>query len=61
MSHLTDNNTTYFKHMRRAISLCGQSLKASACFLIHAFIPDVFEYTGSDIIKKMSDELNLKT
>jgi hypothetical protein len=55
MGHLKENNITYFKHFTRSIVFASQSLKASITFTIHAFFPDLFTDTGSNIIKELRE------
>lgn len=58
ISHIKENNTTYFVHMRRALSLSFKSLKASVSLFIHAMYPNMFEYTGSNLIKECITEFD---
>lgn len=55
-SHLEEYNITYCEHFKRSMSFAGKSLKASVIFVIHAFCPNVFTDTGSNIIKKLNEE-----
>ena len=52
-SHLEEHNVSYIQHFKRSMYFAGQSLKASIVFIIHAFIPNVFTDTGSNIIKEL--------
>ena len=45
---------TYFEHMTGALYYSLLSLQASFAFLIHAFYPDIFTETGSNIINKLN-------
>lgn len=56
ISHIKENNTTYFVHMRRALSLSFKSLQASIALFVHAMYPNIFEYTGSNLIKECMKE-----
>jgi len=58
ISHIKENNTTYFVHMRRALSLSLKTLSASIALFIHAVYPNIFEYTGSNIIKECVKEFD---
>jgi len=58
--HLKKNNQTYFEHFKDSISYSGKSFKASLYFLVHAFIPDLFQYTGSAIIYDLHDTIQTK-
>ncbi len=52
--HLIQKNMTYFEHMTGALYYSLLSLQASFAFLIHAFYPDIFTETGSNIINKLN-------
>lgn len=58
--HLKKNNQTYFQHLSQTLSYSGRSFKASFYFLIHAFIPDLFEYNGSTTLYSLTDTIKLK-
>ena len=58
ISHIKENNTTYFVHMRRAFSLSLKTLQASIALFIHAVYPNIFEYTGSSLIKECIKEFD---
>lgn len=58
ISHIKENNTTYFVHMRRALSLSFKSLRASIALFVHAMYPNIFEYTGSNLIKECMKEFD---
>ena len=51
MNHLQKHNISYFAHMKHSLYYSYQSIKASTFFFIHAFIPDIFEYSGSKTIR----------
>jgi hypothetical protein len=52
--HLTETNTTYIEHMQHAFYYSVRSLQASIMFFIHGIFPDIFTYSGSNIIKKLN-------
>ena len=54
MSHLSDNDISYFEHLKRSMKYSGKSIKASFFFFIHAIFPNVFETNGSDTIKEFT-------
>lgn len=58
ISHIKENNTTYFVHLRRALSLSFKSLQASIALFVHAIYPNIFEYTGSNLIKECVREFD---
>lgn len=58
ISHIKEKNTTYFVHMRRALSLSFKTLQASIALFVHAMYPNIFEYTGSNLIKDCVKEFD---
>ena len=50
IDHIKKEETDYFSHMRRALSISLRLLGASLALSIHAFFPNKFKYTGSSII-----------
>lgn len=57
IKHIKENNTTYFSHMRRALSMSIKAGFASIALLIHSIFPNIFEKTGSNTINKLYIEL----
>ena len=55
--HLKDNDISYFSHMKRSLCLSGMALTAGAIFLIHSFLPFLFEKEGSRIIKRLNKKI----
>ena len=55
--HPEKNNMTYGSHFLYAFSLCFLSFKAALFFLLHAFLPFIFEVSGSQEIKKIFDKI----
>lgn len=54
MLHLEQHQISYLKHFKRSIQFAVTAMTASIVFIIHAFIPDIFTETGSDIIKELA-------
>ena len=52
--HLTENNMTYWKHLKFAIFFGCLSLVAGFCLIIHAFFPCWFQASGSDLVQSMA-------
>lgn len=50
INHIKNENTTYFKHMQRALGMSFSLLFGSIALGIHAIFPNKFRYTGSSII-----------
>ena len=55
--HLKENGLNYFDHFKYAMKYSWVSLKASFCFTIHAFYPDHFSTTGSDLISELNTNI----
>ena len=51
-SHL--HGTTYLKHFKRSMKFCLLSAKASLCFFVHSFFPEIFTEAGSNVIRQMN-------
>lgn len=58
LKHPEEQNMTYFKHLKHACSYSIQTLGYSIVFMIHGFIPCLFEKTGSTMIQNLHDRLN---
>jgi len=56
-SHLNSVGESYFQHMRQALAFTWAMLTASLCCLIHAFVPSVFEKTGSRVVTRLYDRM----
>ena len=54
MSHLKEQNETYFEHMRHAMGISFLLLTAGTKCLIHSIVPDLF-ITG---VSSKLDEIN---
>lgn len=55
--HLDDINETYLEHMLHALRFSLTMAFGSVVCLIHAFLPFLFEKTGSNIIRKMHHDM----
>lgn len=55
--HPKSKKMTYLEHMSGALTYSIYSLSASACFIVHAFFPFVFECNGSELIKNLHEKL----
>jgi hypothetical protein len=54
-SHLKEN---YFTHFSTSFSLSFKMFRGSLALFVHAFFPNVFEYTGSNILKECIRDLD---
>lgn len=53
--HPASVGETYFGHMFSALSFCGKMTLALMACLVHAFLPFLFEKTGSRMITELMD------
>ena len=56
-SHLDSVDETYVQHMIHALSFTAAMFRGSLYCLVHAFLPFVFEKTGSQIVTRMYDRM----
>jgi hypothetical protein len=56
-SHLKEIKETYFEHMGQAISIALRMILGGIACFIHAFFPDIFVATASDIRKKIDQDM----
>ena len=55
--HPASVGETYFGHLISALSFCGKLTVALFACLVHAFLPFLFEKTGSQIICRLMDDM----
>lgn len=53
--HPASIGETYFEHLCSALSFCGKMTLALMACLVHAFLPFLFEKTGSQMICQLMD------
>lgn len=58
IKHPEEQNMTYVEHLKHACFYGIQTLGCSIVFMIHGFIPCLFEKTGSTMIQNLHDQLN---
>ncbi len=51
--HLEDVKESYFTHLKSALGISFNMLKGSIMVFIHAFYPDIFESSGSNICREI--------
>lgn len=56
-AHLRQVDETYLEHMTHALSFAANLAIATAACLIHAIFPFLMEKRGSDIIRKLHDQM----
>jgi hypothetical protein len=61
IEHIKKNNTTYFQHFRRAITLGIKTGYATVALCIHSIFPNLFEKTGSSVIFSLHKQLVSET
>lgn len=64
LRHFTDHpasvGETYGEHMAMAISFAGPLFLAAFCAAVHAFLPFVFQKTGSRIVTRLYERMVVK-
>lgn len=60
IEHIKLKNTTYCKHFSVATNMGYNMIKGGLALMIHAIYPNIFKSIGSDIIKKLSKEIETK-
>lgn len=60
MSHLKENNQTYWEHNKDALKYSKMAFKASFYFFIHSFFPDKYTTKGSREINKINSAIEMK-
>ena len=58
VKHPEEQNMTYFEHLKHACCYSVQALGCSLVFMVHGFVPCLFEKTGSIMIQRLHDRLN---
>lgn len=58
LNHPEQQNMTYIEHLKHACSYGIQTLGCSIIFIVHGFIPCLFEKTGSTMLEHLNDRLN---
>jgi hypothetical protein len=58
LKHPEEQNMTYIEHLKHACSYALQAFRCSFIFIIHGFIPCLFEKTGSTMIQELNYKLN---
>lgn len=58
VKHPEEQKMTYFEHLKHACSYSVQALGCSLVFMVHGFVPCLFEKTGSIMIQRLHDRLN---
>ena len=58
MTHLEDVNMSYFEHMKFSASLSKLFVEGAVKALIHAFLPETFITSSTDISKQLHQVLH---
>jgi len=58
VKHPEEQKMTYFEHLKHACSYSVQALGCSLVFMVHGFVPCLFEKTGSIMIQRLHDRFN---
>ena len=57
-THPTKVCMGYFHHMRFSLYICTKLLKGSVQALVHAFYPDCFVTSSSDLVEELAREMS---
>ena len=57
LQHPKEQNMTYLEHLKCACSYSIQSLGCSIAFIVHGFIPCLFEKTGSTMLEDLNGQI----
>lgn len=55
--HLRQIDESYWQHMKHALSFAFELGLACVVCLVHAFLPFLFEKTGSDRVRRLHDRM----
>jgi hypothetical protein len=55
--HPASVGETYFEHMESALSFAGPLFLAACFCLVHAFLPFLFEKTGSSYVTRLHERM----
>lgn len=58
VKHPEEQKMTYFEHLKHACSYSIQTLGCSLVFIVHGFVPCLFEKTGSVTIHRLDTKLH---
>jgi hypothetical protein len=56
--HLTENNMSYYQHLKFAMALGFLSLFSGCSLIVHAVFPCWFQTAGSNLVTKLSKTFN---
>lgn len=58
VKHPEEQKMTYFEHLKHACSYSVQALGCSLVFMVHGFVPCLFEKTGSVMVQRIHNQLH---
>ena len=58
VKHPEEQNMTYFQHLKHACCYSVRALGCSLVFMVHGFVPCLFEKTGSIMIQRLHSKLH---
>ena len=58
VKHPQEQNMTYFEHLKHACCYSVRALGCSLVFMIHGFVPCLFEKTGSLMVDRLHIQLH---
>lgn len=61
LQHPREQGMTYAQHAAHSLKFSAKFAKASLQSLIHAFVPNQFQSTTTDLTKSLVEQLNNRT
>lgn len=61
VKHPEEQNMTYFEHLKHACCYSVRALGCSLVFMVHGFVPCLFEKTGSVMVDRLHIQLHRAT
>jgi hypothetical protein len=58
LQHPEEQNMTYLEHLQHALSYGIKAFGCSLAFVVHGFVPCLFEKTGSVMLEHLNNQLN---
>lgn len=58
LQHPEEQNMTYLEHLKHACYYGIQALGCSIIFMVHGFVPCLFEKTGSVMLEQLNEQLH---
>lgn len=53
--HIRRTNSTYFRHMRRTLTIAAYAAKITTSALLHTFVPNLVPWCASETCEELHD------